>query len=125
MGAGGLVMMGGATIFSGMSGGLNAKAQQQKIKESVCQMYKQMVDYKQAMATEVSILSSEASEAQQAAQNIMTQVSQIQSQIRLDHSNFKNTYNTWVIICVIFLIILVFIFASKKFILHATTEPSS
>lgn len=117
-----LVFMGMATLFSGISGGLNAKAQQQEIEQKVCQMYDQMQEYKKNMATEVSILSNEAAQSQQAAQSIMMGVSNLQSEIQLHHSNYKKTYNQWVVISVVFLILLIFIFASKKLILHATTE---
>lgn len=117
-------IMAAGAIASGVSGGLNAKAEQQKIKNAVCQMAAQMEQYKAAMSQEASILDAAAAAAQSEADQLAMQISGMKSTIQLQHVNFKKTYNRWVVISVIFLILLVFVFASKKIILHATTEPN-
>lgn len=117
----GLMMVSGA-VGSSISGSLNARAQQQQIKNEVCQLAQQMDQYKKVMADESSILRAENAQSQNKIQNMALSITQLKESISVRHANFKKTYNTWVIFSSIFLIILVFVFATKKFILGATTE---
>lgn len=115
-------MMIAGAVGSSVSGGLNAKAQQQQIKKEVCQLAQQMEQYKQIMSSQAGILRAEEAEAQTKIQNMALSITQLKESISVRHANFKKTYNTWVVVSSIFLIILIFIFATKKFILGATTE---
>ena len=119
--AGFIVVTGG---LSATSAGINAHAEQEQIKQEVCQLAAQMKQYKQMMTQEVNIFAMAAAEEQNAADGIAMNISDLKDSIRRRHANFKQMYNMWVVVAVVILILLIFVFASKKLILHATTEPN-
>ena len=111
-----------AVIGGTISGGLNASAQQAKIEDSVCQMANQMATYKTLMSSELDLLVQEDEAYIQKSDAIKLRIQTIKDTIKDQHYAFKQTYNMWVVISIIFLILLVFLFATKKFLLGASTE---
>lgn len=123
--------MGGMAFFmaiagglSATAGGINASKQQDMIKQEVCQIAQQMQTYKTMMLDQENILQMAAAQTQSQADDLLLQISSIKQSILQRHADFKKTYNYWVVASIVFLILLVFIFASKKLILHASTERS-
>jgi len=115
-------VMGLGMLGAGVSGGFNAGEQQASIKKDVCNLAKQMAQYKASMSSEVSILNAEAAQVQSELDDMAVQMSQLKDDIRIKHDNFKKTYDIWVVVSILFLLALIFVFASKKLILKATSS---
>ena len=108
-------------ILSSVSSGISASSQQRKISNDICILADQMTQYKENMKDFDNILSLENSQVRAQTTDLMFQISTIQNSIRKQHAMFKKTYLIWSVIAIIFMIILVFIFASKIVILKAST----
>lgn len=113
-----------AGILGGISGGMNARKAQEKIKHKVCNLYRSMRAYQKNMSLQETLLEQENQNLITETQKLAEEIGFIQDDLREQKSSFKKRYDMWVVVGVIFLIILIFIFASKKVILHATTEKS-
>lgn len=118
-------LMGITALASSVSAGFNAYNQQAQIKSQVCQLSATITKYKKMMVNADQILKAEAAQDQMAADEVAQNIRDVKSEITLLKARFRKTYNTWTVVSVIFMMILVFVFASKKIILHATTEPGS
>lgn len=116
--AGFFVMTG---ILSSVSAGISASSQQREINNNICTLADQMTQYKENMKDFDNILSLETSQVRAETTDLMFQISTIQNSIRKQHAMFKKTYLIWSVVGIIFMIILVFIFASKIVILKAST----
>jgi hypothetical protein len=108
-----------------ISGGINAANQQAEINQQICNIAAQMKQYKSLILSEDQLYAAATGEIQAQVYSLAAQISLLQNAIRDQHSKFKETYNRWVMSGFIFLIILIFIFATKKFILGASTELKS
>jgi t-SNARE complex subunit (syntaxin) len=82
-----------------------------------------MNNFKNAMALQEQIIQGEEADVLSNANDLAFKISDLQTQFRNQHASFKKTYNLYVIFSVIFLMILMFIFITKKVILGATTSP--
>ncbi len=108
-------------FFGMLSGGFNAGTQQNDINKSICSMVDSMNTYKTNMKNLASVLNAENSEIRQEINDLALQISTYQDSIRQQHQQFKDTYKLWSVTAIIFMIILIFIFASKIIILKAST----
>jgi len=108
-------------ILSSVSAGTSASSQQREINNNICTLADQMTQYKENMKDFDNILSLETSQVRAQTTDLMFQISTIQNSIRKQHAMFKKTYLIWSVIGIIFMIMLVFIFASKIVILKAST----
>ena len=108
-------------ILTSVSAGASASSQQREINNNICTLADQMTQYKENMKDFDNILSLEKSQVRAQTTDLMFQISTIQNSIRKQHAMFKKTYLIWSVIRIIFMIILVFIFASKIVILKAST----
>jgi len=108
-------------ILTSVSAGASASSQQREINNNICTLADQMTQYKENMKDFDNILSLEKSQVRAQTTDLMFQISTIQNSIRKQHAMFKKTYLIWSVIGIIFMIILVFIFASKIVILKAST----
>lgn len=111
-------------ILGGTAGGITASKQQSQINTNICDLATKMAKYKNTMVEADSALLVQTANTQQQVTDLAFQISSLQDDIRLQHQQFKKTYMYWVIAAIIFLMILVFMFASKKILLKATTEPN-
>jgi outer membrane murein-binding lipoprotein Lpp len=105
-----------------VAGGINSANQQQQIKNNVCQLAQQMKSYKSMMASETNLLASDAVEMQSKINDLSAQITATKDNIKMQHANFKITYNRWTIAGFVFMVVLIFVLASKKIILGASTE---
>lgn len=117
--AAGFFIMTGA--LSSMSAGISAAAQQREINHNICTLAKQMTQYKENMKDFDNILSLETAEVRSQTTDLMFEIATMQDSIRKQHAHFKKTYMMWSVVGIIFMILLVFIFASKIVILNAST----
>ena len=108
-------------ILSATSSGISAKRQQQEINNNICDLVDSMTKYKGAMKDSASVLSSLTNTVRGEISDLMFNISDMQNSIRMKHSQFKKTYMMWSVGAIIFMILLVFIFASKIIILKAST----
>lgn len=111
-----------SAIGGTVSGGISAAKEQAQISEQVCNIGKQMNQYKGLIQSEVNLLAAANAEVQSQVNNLGSQITLIKNAMRDQKADFQSTYNRWVVIGMVFLIMLVFLFASKKFILGAHTE---
>lgn len=112
-----LIMMAGMGLLGAISGGLSSSQQQTDIKKQVCDTAKQTQAYSQTMQTALT-------EIQQADQNVRDQIKnttiniqQSQKIIKAKQQSFKQQYNMFLIGGLVFILIVIFLLASKKFIL--------
>jgi len=117
--AAGFFIMTGA--LASMTGGISASAQQREINDNICTLAKQMTQYKENMKDFDNILSLETAEVRAQTTDLMFEIVTIQDSLRKQHAQFKKTYMLWSVVGIIFMILLVFIFASKIVILKAST----
>lgn len=108
-------------ILSSVSAGILAASEQREINNNICTLADQMAQYKENMKDFDNILSLETSQVRAQTTDLMFQISTVQNSIRKQHAMFKKTYLRWSVVGIIFMIILVFIFASKIVILKAST----
>jgi len=111
-----------ALAGAGISG-WSASVAQSKIKSSVCEIAKQMGQYKDYMASEANLLSIEAAQVQNQLDELSLSIINLKDEARIQYAAYKKTYNTMTVLGYIFLVLLIFIFAAKKIILRATTSP--
>ena len=117
-----IAFMGMMTIGSAISGGLNADSQQSDIKQNCCQLAASMNSLNKSMAEMITTDRYEEIALQQKVLSEKQKIIQYQNLITNLQVEFKKTYTTWVVVASVFMIFLIFIFAVKKFLLHATTE---
>ena len=120
--AGTIAFFGVMGFLSSISGGLNASKQQTSIENNFCNLSDTISKYKSIMMEEDNILSMEASLAKTQATELGSKLADLTDTIRIQHAQFKKIYVQWTVIGIIFLIMLIFILVSKKYILGATTE---
>lgn len=107
--------------FGGGGGAFSAKLQQEQIKSTVCDLVAQIDAYKTMAAQQVDVFNMAESAAQADLDNLNDSITQLQQLTRLSMQSFKTKYNTFVVVSGLFLMGLIFIFAAKRFILHAHT----
>lgn len=111
-----------SSVVGSIMGGVRSSQQQAAIRRQVCNMANQMKEYRtSAMATE-NLLNAENIMLQKELVTIGGQINDTKTQILEQHKNFKTHYNLWVLAAFIFLSMLIFILATKKFYIGATTE---
>ncbi len=115
-------VFGVSVIMGTIGGGLSAAKQQGQIKNQVCQISDQMNQYKLNALAQLSATQEEQTLYQQKLDNLGSQMATIQNNIKFNHDNYKKTYTYYTIGFIVILMLLIFIFAAKKFILKATTE---
>lgn len=107
-------------LFGGLSGGLNAHNQQQDINNQVCQTKQKIADYIKTSGQQYELYSNEYLNQKKQLDKLLQDINIINQNTKIAHQNFKKTYNYFLIGGISLLIVLVFIFFTKKVILKET-----
>jgi len=112
------------TIGGATSGGMGAKNQQEDINKQICLLAKSQVSYSNNINNLISQTDTLDANVNASITNLDISISNIQQQLKESHNEFKKTYRNYYVMAIIFMIVLVFIFASKLIILHASSTGS-
>jgi hypothetical protein len=107
-------------IFGGLSGGINAHNQQQDINNQVCQTKQKIADYIKTSGQQYELYSTEYLDQKKKLNKLLQDINIINQNTKIAHQNFKKTYTYFLIGGISLLIVLVFIFFTKKVILKET-----
>lgn len=107
--------VGGAT-----SGAVNGYTQQKKINDNICQLKKNMTDYINESNYEYEEYTQDYNTQKKKLSKLNDQITFLNQDTKIAHDNFKKSYTFFLIGGISLLVILVFIFVSKKLILHET-----
>jgi p-aminobenzoyl-glutamate transporter AbgT len=113
-------MLVGGAVFGGLSGGLNAHNQQQDINNQVCQTKKKIAEYIKTSGEQYELYSTEYLNQKKQLNKLLQDINIINQNTKIAHQNFKKTYTYFLIGGITLLILLVFIFVTKKVILKET-----
>jgi len=117
------ILMGSQMVLGSFSGGINATNQQKSIKGQVCDVAKAMNSLVDNTKWDVTVIDEEILTTRAKSQDLAFQIIDIQRQIKNSQDKFKKTYNIWVTVGIIFIVLVAFLLLFKKVILKATTSP--
>lgn len=101
----------------GASGGYQAYQQQKEIKSSFCDLLKQMNSYKENSLAIKNNLTSEDIELRNKISDLSFQISGIHDSINMKKAQYNDNYKKLTYYGIIALIIIIFILATKRFVL--------
>ena len=112
-----MAMLFAMAVGSAASGGYSAFTQQNDIKKQVCDTAKQTQEYAQTMASSISAIKQADYDVNKKIQSTTTNIQQAQKTIRTKQQSFKQLYNIFLIGGLVVILIVIFLLATKKFIL--------
>lgn len=114
----GLMALG--AIGGAASGGYNSYQQQEKINKNICNLQDKMAAYIQTSNETYDVYTADYNTQKKKLKSLNDQISALNEDTKIAHDSFKKNYTFFLIGGISLLVILVFIFASKKLILHET-----
>jgi uncharacterized protein (DUF342 family) len=115
-----LVIMALGAIGGAASSGYNSYQQQDKINKNICSAKSTMAAYIQTSSIEYEEYTAEYNTQKKKLKSLNDQISALNEDTKIAHDSFKKNYTFFLIGGISVLVILVFIFVSKKLILHET-----
>jgi flagellar biosynthesis/type III secretory pathway M-ring protein FliF/YscJ len=112
------------TVMGAASGCKNGEDLQNQYNSQICTLAKQQQEYSNNINTLISNTKNLDEGVNDKITNLDISISDIQQQLKESHNEFKKTYRNYYVVAIIFMIVLVFIFASKLIILHASSTGS-
>lgn len=103
-------------LTAGIGGSVGGAIQQQQINDSTCTLYSQMSSYKSSMESLLDSLNEDILQYKSEISAQQDNILNYHDQIRLQHSQFKNTYYKTLICFGILIFLVIFMLVSKKFI---------
>jgi hypothetical protein len=118
----GIIMIASQAILGSISGSINASTQQTKIKSQVCQIAKNMDNLVKGTNLQAGVIDLETEQIQLQNNDLAYQIMDIQNSIKQGQKQFKMTYNIYLTVSLIVIILIAFLLFFKKVILKATTS---
>ena len=100
--------------------GYNSYQQQEKINKNICNLQDKMAAYIEESNKEYTVYTGDYNIQKKKLKSLNDQISALNEDTKIAHDSFKKNYTFFLIGGISLLVILVFIFASKKLILHET-----
>lgn len=113
-----LGMMGVAVLAGGAIQGSKVAQKRCQLQKQTESLNSQISDYSKTMANKDQLLRLENTRARIQTQKIARQIANEHRLMKLNYREFKDSYNVYIIGGIIFLMIMIFALAFKKFVLQ-------
>jgi len=111
-----LIFMGVLGLVSGCSQGATAVKQQQAINDQVCQLTDSMSAYSEASKDQDELIKLQAVALRNSLNTTMQAVSNLNRTALQQQNTFRNTYSTFLVVGIVFVLILLVLFTARKVI---------